>query len=425
MVQASRVLVLIGLPGAGKTTVARHICALVGARHRPIDDYRSRQATAAAIADDLAASAANRPTVFECSGASEDFEPILAHLACRKVRTRVVLLDVSAETALRRAAARVPGRAPKAGRSWHEHVAWVRTRLRLVPTDADIDCTSLDAHRAAAAAVEAWNTAERSDPGAEPSTSPLTFSRLSTWQVCGREYAYRNVWRVSPTAKLPPVVEVGTVAHAALAWLFAPGGQRRELGAFLGRFDSGLPAEAAGAGEATRQWARKLLSDFFVEHYVADSAETLAVESEVGLSLGPAMTLTGRLDRLARNAAGEIEVTEYKLRESRRGSRPRVPELLQPGAYAVAVMSAHALARAFVGIHFLEQRCVDRLLLNQAAAENIRAALRRWIAILQRKGLSARPGHHCQHCGYRLICPDSLSRTAATFDSVAASAREA
>jgi hypothetical protein len=140
-----------------------------------------------------------------------------------------------------------------------------------------------------------------------------------------------------------------------------------------------------------------------------DDETTLGIELPVTLSLTPALALAGRLDRLTANTLGELEITEFKLRKTRHGSRPRVPELLQPAAYATAVMAMRHRDRAFVRLHFLEQDLILRDLLDETDALAVRRALNRWLGILTRRGLDARPGYHCRHCTWRTLCPAAAS----------------
>lgn len=416
MASARGILVLIGLPGAGKSTVAKRLVDSLGVRHVPIDAFRDRRAGAYAIADDLAREASAGPIVFECSGASDDFEAILEDIRARNIEARVVLVEARAETALRRLITRVPHKDPKVGGSWSEHLDWTRCRLQLVPTDAEIDCETLAPDAAADVAIAAWSAPEQTAMDEEHWPKPMTFSRLSTWQVCGREYRYRYVERLQPSAALPPIVEVGSAVHKTLAWLFAPGAPPRSLPETLAVFDSALESARTLPLSAAHTWGRQLLADFHGEIYLGDRAETLAVEAEVVLELAASLSLVGRLDRLARVPAGELEVTEFKLHRSRHGSRPRLPELLQPAAYAAAAMSLRAKPLAFVRLHSIEQRQADRIVLTNT--ERVKLALLRWIDILKRRGWTARPGHHCRHCGYRLVCPKSAARNVAPFDSL-------
>jgi hypothetical protein len=413
MPNVKHVLVLIGLPGAGKTTVAAHLAERLRARHLQVEVYRDRGAAAEEIAADLARAASITPVIFECSGASYDFEEILQSLNRKETTCFVVNLDVTPKTALVRLASRTPRTMPKVGRDWAEHVEWADTRHGLVPTDFDIDSESCGPEDVAAAVICAWDARVQERAADAPLGRAVTFSELSKWQVCGREYGYRHVWTVAPTADLPAVVKIGEAAHAALAWLFAPGTIGRPLNGFLDVFESKITAANRESTESTRVGIRQFLSTFHARRYMTDEARTLAVESEVILPLNPALAFVGRLDRLAINPAGELEVTEFKLRQTRRGSRPRIPGLLQPAAYAAAVMRERQSRRAFVRLHLLDQDRSTRVLLTERGAQNVRLAMSRWVTSLRAQGLAARPGYHCRHCGYRLICPWSTARTSA------------
>jgi RecB family exonuclease/broad-specificity NMP kinase len=410
-----RIVVLVGVPGAGKSTVAGHLVSRLRALHVCIEDLRARHASAPAIVDLLAT--AQRPVVFECSGTGSDFEDILHGLTLRGLQPYVVCLQLSAQTALQRLSSRQPYIAPKAGGLWAEQVDWVGTRLRMVPTDMDIDSEAVDAAAAADRIAAAWFApATAAAVPAEASVAGTTFSRLSTWQVCGREFELRHVLGLPQPAELPPVVRLGRVVHEVLAWLHAPQADVRTRQQLLAAYDNATAALALG--EPARNLGRHVLTRYHQDHALHDTSTTIAVEEAVALALGDGQALTGRLDRLAVNQAGELEVTEFKLRETRQGSRPRLPDLLQPMAYASAVMLTRRAPRCFVRLHFLEPDVVLRVLLAEAGVRGIQLALRRWMSTLAGRGFAARPGHHCRHCGYRIVCPESTARTAEVFDSM-------
>jgi CRISPR/Cas system-associated exonuclease Cas4 (RecB family) len=405
------IIILIGLPGAGKTTVSGHLAAKLKARHISIEQYRDTPVAAAdVIAGDLAAVASVSPLVFECSGASEDFEEIVAALSVQGISCFVVYLEVTPATALRRLASRIPYVAPKVQGDWTDHVSWVGTRLRLVPTDLDVDGELLGAEAAAAVVVNALTSRQTSHGSNALSQGTITFSQFHTWQVCGREYEYRNILRLRPTADLSPIVDAGSAAHEALAWLFTPGSATNSLEALLDVFDARMVTTSSPLADDARSLGRKILSQFYAAHYSRDDAKTLAVEKQISLPLHPHLSFAGRLDRLSLSPAGILEVTEFKLRETQRGARPRIPELLQPAAYAAAEMMARGDRSAFVRLHFLEQNRIERIALNERGARNVRLALLRWLAALQRRGLDAQPGSHCRRCGYRLVCPYSTAK---------------
>jgi RecB family exonuclease len=322
-------------------------------------------------------------------------------------------------------ATRVPYRDPKVGHDWSMHVDWVATRLRMVPADFAVRTDGVEPADAATAVIETWSflIETRVSDTAAPAT--ITFSQLSTWQVCGREYAYRHMVRPSGAAALPPIVDVGFAAHEALAWLFAPGTPHRTQQELLQFYDARLSALSNQSMTAQGAWGRQVLGYFYAAHYLADRAGTVAVEAPVTLALSSDASFVGRLDRLAVNPAGEIEVTEFKLHETRHGSRPRLPELMQPAAYAAAVMRIRQVPRAFARLHFLEEDRSERVLLTEKGGRNVQMALLRWLNALRLRGFAARPGYHCRHCAYRRICPASQCKGDALPAEAANSRRKA
>jgi hypothetical protein len=406
------ILILVGIPGSGKSVTVVALAKLVRIQHISIEAYRQAAAPPEEIALNLARAAANGPVVFECSGASQDFEEILHALAARGISACVVGLLASETTALSRLSTRIPYSPPKGGRGWAEHIRWCATRLALVPTNADVDAEQWLPDERARAVLAAWTTATAaggSFSAETPSTiGVITFSQLRRWQVCGREYAYRYVWRTPCSDVLPSSVAVGEAAHEALGWLHAA--RQVTLSTFLDVYHAKISALGIANASDMVQRGRDILESYYLAHRHGDDDETtLGIELPVTLSLTPALALAGRLDRLTANTLGELEITEFKLRKTRHGSRPRVPELLQPAAYATAVMAMRHRDRAFVRLHFLEQDLILRDLLDETDALAVRRALNRWLGILTRRGLDARPGYHCRHCTWRTLCPAAAS----------------
>lgn len=408
MNQWPEIIVLVGLPGAGKSTIAARVCPSIKAQHVTIEAYRDVHAQPSEIAGSLAALTKSGTVVFECSGASSDFEQILHELSGLGISSFVVGVHASLSTALQRVTARRPYSPPKGSQNWISHLEWTLVRLGLVPTNLDIDTDDLSAAQAAEAVISACRNFLIPIGARVVIPSLVTFSKLSKWQVCGREYAYIHIWRVPPPLSLPSIVGIGQAVHEALAWLLEPQSPQRSLAALLAAYEA--KASMMGIVEP-KILARggNILAMFYSAHYAIEAERSLAVEQTVSLPLTATSSFVGQLDLLSSSLSGELEITEFKLHQTRRGSRPRLPDMLQPAAYAVAAMADRRATRAFVRLQYLEEDQSMKLLLTEDDIPRIRRALIRWMQSLVHKGLAANPGHHCQRCAFRTTCPSSLA----------------
>ncbi|HWM71744.1 MAG TPA: PD-(D/E)XK nuclease family protein, partial [Steroidobacteraceae bacterium] len=211
------------------------------------------------------------------------------------------------------------------------------------------------------------------------------------------------------TADLPGIIEIGEAVHQSIAWLFTNSVDNRSISNLIQVYESCIQSESPRPEVELVMWGEEILRRFFKGRFETESSSTVATESEVAMHLTTSTTLVGRLDRLSITPAGEMEVTEFKLHETRRGSRPRIPDLLQPAAYAAAEMEKNKRSRIFAELYFIDENISERILLTENGARAVKLALSRWIESLKAKGLEANPGVHCRRCSYRGTCPYSLA----------------
>jgi CRISPR/Cas system-associated exonuclease Cas4 (RecB family) len=402
------IIVLVGLPGSGKSTIATQVCATIHAQHVQIESYREINAQPADIADSLAKMADDGMIVFECSGASDDFEQILYRLTVNGLLPFVVGVHASLSTAYQRVTARRPFSPPKNRQDWLFQLEWTAVRLGLVPTDLDIDTEVHSTTQAAEAVIRAYKDSQADRDISDFLPDPVTFSKLSKWQVCGREYGYVHVWRTVAPQALPSIVGVSQAVHETLAWLLAPQSPRRSLAELLAVYENRV-RKLPSADPETLSRGQSTLTRFYSTHYLPEAKKPLAVEMRVSLPLTGGSSLVGQLDLLTLSLSGELEVVEFKFHQTRSGARPRVPELLQPAAYAAALMAGGRGTRVFVRLQFLEEDQSIGMLLSEQDITRIQYALIRWMQVLRRKGLKANPGQHCRRCAFRGICPSSTA----------------
>ena len=222
MIGSGDVAVLIGQIGAGKSTVAASVAGRVAGCHLEIG-YLKRHGTrdAKAIGEAVAAAADTVPVVFECTGASRDFEDVVVEIRRHGLRPYVVFLECSMETATRRVSSRDSAAFPTGGGTWRRHLQWTERRLRFVPSDCVLSTELKTPRSVAERLVRLWSMeSERGERrgGVEGLGGTVSFSRLATLQICPLAYQLKYVQRVSSASGITELY-LGELIHDTLAWI--------------------------------------------------------------------------------------------------------------------------------------------------------------------------------------------------------------
>ena len=394
--------------------MCRELVSLMGARHLDVESLRRQAAgteDAFAIADDIASVASSGPTVFECTGASRDFEEIVEQLRLRGLICFVVLLECSTRTALRRIRGRVAPRRPRAGGTWASQMRWTESRLRLVPADLTLSSETTEPASTASAVCQAW---ERTGRRALGKTLPreVSFSHMAAFEVCPWSYRLKYVDH-APEAAETEQMYLGSRLHEALAWLYGGPGEGRDqaelVAWFQERLAETLPTGLGGAAAGRLfEAGRKALILHHDVVYRNERDRTIAVEKTVRMKLGKRLTFAGRVDRIALDPAGTVEVIDYKTSGRRCTSRPRIPDWLQNAAYGAAVLLELDLSSVIARRIALATGEEERFALTARDVRQVTLALRRWIARLAVSGaFQARVGAHCTSCQFNPICTEN------------------
>lgn len=415
MKSLGEVLVVIGQIGAGKSTVCRELASLIGVRHLDVRGMR-RQATgmeeAPAIADAIASVASSAPTVFECTGASRDFEEILEQLQLRGLRSFVVLLDCSTPVAMRRIRGRVPPRGRTFQGTWASQLRWTESRLRLVPADLTLSSETAEPTSIASAVCRAWDGPRLRAVG-NALRREVSFSQMAAFEVCPWSYRLRYVDHAQETSETEQMY-LGSRLHEALAWLYGDPWESRDRAELVAWFRERL-AETLPAGWGGRA-ARRLFEAgrraLILHHEVVYRNEwdrTIALEKRVRLKLDKRLTFVGRVDRIALGPSGTVEVVEYKTGR-RSTSRPRVPDWLQNAAYGAAILLELDLSSVIARRIALATGEEETFALTARDVCQVTLALRRWTARLTASGtFQARPGAHCTSCQFNPVCTEKAA----------------
>lgn len=408
------VLVVIGQIGAGKTEVCRSLVRSLGATHLAIEDIRRSErwgGDSTAIAERVASVAAKSLVLFECTGASRDFEEILEVLRLRGCQTFVVLLHCDMRTALRRVRQRSPS-PPRSGGSWAEQFRWTESRLRLVPADFTLFSETAGPTALASAIVGAWETLRGDRDELRIVGGEVSFSQLAAFQVCPLAYRLKYVDRVSEAAVSEPMV-LGSCLHDVLAWLYGSSDHSPELidvlGWFEGRLANALDGkEARDVSGRLFEVGKRYLRFHYEVVYQKEKTRTIAVEKDVRMELGEGLTFVGRVDRVALDTSGVVEVIDYKASTRALTSRPRLPDSLQLAAYSAAILRELNLGSVIARRIKLPTGAEDRFAFSVEDVRQATLSLKRWARRLQSSRVyRANVGAHCSSCQFHPVCPES------------------
>lgn len=412
---AGDVLVVIGQIGAGKSAVCHELVSSAGVRHLDIENLRYPDAgelRAREIAEQIACAAASGPIVFECSGASRDFEEVIEQLRLKGMGSFVVLLDCGVRTALRRVREREGRIRPRAGGSWASQLRWTESRLRLVPADLTLSSETTDPASIAQAVRKAWECKRRGTEDGDVSSVPheVSFAQLAGFEVCPRSYRLKYVDHAREIVETEQMY-LGSRLHEALAWLYDGGfGRRRgrsELVAwFRNRLTETLPAGTDRVTAARLlQKGQEALTFHHDVLYRNERTRTIAVESVVRMALDNGVMFVGRVDRVSVDPSGTVVVIDYKASSRRHTSRPRIPDLLQIASYAVAVLRDLTLSSVIANCILLESGEEERFAVSEQDVRQVTLSLTRWVRRLMTDGAyPMRAGPHCASCQFNPVC---------------------
>lgn len=406
----AEVLVVIGQIGAGKSSVCRELALETRAEHIAIEDLQRPDGTrlgAHELSRRIASAAARGAVVFECSGASRDFEDVIEHLRLRGLGCFVALIDCSIQTALRRVRESKIRTKPRSGASWAAQLRWTESRLRLVPADVTISSENSHPNTIAKDVGRAWSEAQSNPPAKSMACRELSFTQVAAFAVCPWSYRLKYVDRLQETVETEQM-HLGSRLHEALAYLY--GGPDRDKDGLTSWFRNRL-AETVPDGVERQVVDRmlrtglKALAYHYDVVYREERSNTLAVEQIVRLPLSAEQTLVGRVDRVARDASGTVEVIDYKMSEPRGTSRPRVPDWLQIAAYSASVLRELDLRSVIARRIMLATGDEERFLVAAEDVRQVRLSLLRWAkALTPPRLMQKRIGRHCASCQFNTRC---------------------
>ncbi|MEP7082300.1 MAG: ATP-dependent DNA helicase [Chloroflexota bacterium] len=239
----------------------------------------------------------------------------------------------------------------------------------------------------------------------------MSYGQVHDYLECPAKYRYGHVVRIPTPASHPMVY--GKALHAAVQAF-----HRRQMAGrpmALAELHAALDSNWESVGfltreheEARRAAAHEVMARFWEEQQ-RDPARPTAVEQDFVVAFGRDR-LRGRYDRVDRDDAGRVVITDYKSSDVRdlTTANRRARESLQLSMYALAHEAQTGALPDELALHFLESGLVGRTEPNEkrlAVAQDKIAFAAEGI----REGrFDATPnGMRCGYCPFREICPDA------------------
>ena len=323
---------------------------------------------------------------------------------------------------MRRIRGRVAPRWANSWGTWASQMRWTESRLRLVPADLTLSSETAEPARIAYAICQAWEGAGLRDVG-NTLRREVSFSQMAAFEVCPWSYRLKYLDHTQEATETEQMY-LGSRLHETLAWLYGDPKDLRDQSELVAWFQQRLaetlpPRWGSGGARRLFEAGRKALIMHHDVVYRNERDRTVAVEKRVRMKLGKRLTFAGRVDRIALDRSGTVEVIDYKT-ERRCTSRPRVPDWLQSAAYGAAILLELDLSSVIARRIALATGEEEIFALTARDVRQVTLALRRWATRLAASGtFQARPGAHCTSCQFNPICTKNLLSGGASSSVVA------
>lgn len=249
---------------------------------------------------------------------------------------------------------------------------------------------------------------------ADPQQETYSYSRITSFAQCSRSYKFRYIDKIRE-AFTSVEAHLGRAVHGALAWLYESREETDapECPALLEKFDeeweSGLGPRIRvirrdDSVEARREIGRRMLQDHHAGQFLHDRMTTIATEQSLRTQLDGDYRFRGIIDRLAKDADGELHLIDYK-------TTGRPPEILdekrtlQLRSYGMLALEHHGGDRARLTYQFLK----NGREWNGTCGPHDSPALSSELAVRiseieAAQEFPAKNSALCAWCGYRDIC---------------------
>lgn len=248
-------------------------------------------------------------------------------------------------------------------------------------------------------------------PEPEPSTLTLSASSVETYETCPLQYRFAEVDKI-PTRDRP-YLRFGTIIHEVLEAYHRPDRTEPRPGMAELLREKWRSEGFTYDQEETqyREDAAALLATY-EQRLQGAEPPVLAVEHKFELDLDN-VRITGRIDRIDRDEAGNITVVDYKTSQKRKSEREarQAPQLPM---YALYLAQSDEIAGQRLGpgrqellYYFLRSDDPEvRVTFSAAELAEFRERVTQVAHRVRSRDFPYRTGYHCNYCDYKdLLCP--------------------
>jgi len=234
----------------------------------------------------------------------------------------------------------------------------------------------------------------------------LSASAIEAYETCPLKFKIRYDWRLpeEPSGALL----YGSIMHAILKSFFerVKAGNTPPDASVLAEFRGEL-----GAAKFSDELQRTLyerdgvrqLTDFLAAWRAQPQPpEIISTEKNFRVQIG-GVTVTGRIDRVDRNADGTIDIIDYKTGKAK--EEKDAEKSLQLSIYALAAPLDFQLTPARLVFYNLVTNAAVAVTRTPAALAKATDKVREVAENIRAEHFAPEPGFHCKWCGYIDLCP--------------------
>ena len=238
----------------------------------------------------------------------------------------------------------------------------------------------------------------------------LSASAVETYDRCGLQFKLDRDWRLA--AKPAAAMQYGAAMHRVLKTYFDSVQLGRpksgeELIEIFCRDLADSKIQEAYQHELYENQGIAQLRDFLAALRSLPAPQVLHTEQSFEIHVAKT-TVVGRIDRIDGRPDGSVAIVDYKTGKAR--DQKSADESLQLSLYAIAAQEKWGYKVAALIFHNLE----DNLpVITKRAESQLLAARQRVEAAadgIASGKFEAKPGIHCDFCGYRSVCPAKEKR---------------
>lgn len=232
----------------------------------------------------------------------------------------------------------------------------------------------------------------------------LSYSAISSYQTCPRQYRYRYV---DCLPALPsPALSFGSTLHEALRWFYdVPTPVPRQPAELLEYLDSCWIREGYGSvEEETRYYyqARSVL-EMFHRNNARDFRIPVALENYFRIDIG-FCELSGQIDRVDRHPEGGFEIIDYKTNRRLPPARKLYDDLQLP-IYNLAVERTWEVSPEKVTFYYLLHNHRHTIQVAPEFTERALAEIEKVALAIESEAFEPCRNNLCPWCDYIDVCP--------------------